>query len=254
MADIHLEVGDVAPRPPEPARRPEKYGYYFEATRPAFVSRLLERKHRHLFGLAVRGASVRSIMEVGPGEGFFARAQRDAGVERYLALESSPTGAALMRDLGFAVREATVPPFPAGLEPVDLLYASHLVEHLPGPDAVLSFLLEARTMLTDGGRLVLVYPDARWMRMDFWESDYTHQWPSTPRRVSQVARDAGLQVTGSYDCCLHVDGAPAQALRLGTRLYPQRLLSAVDRAREDFWFRGKLLFVPDHLTVLQPIP
>jgi SAM-dependent methyltransferase len=233
-----------------PSDQAEKYAYYFAATRPAFVTRLLERKHRSLFDLAVDGAGVRSVMEVGPGEGFFARACRDAGIRDYLALESSPTGVRLLREQGFAVREATLPPFPPDLEPVDLLYASHLVEHLPGPDAVLSFLLHARALLRPGGRLVLVYPDARWMRMDFWESDYTHQWPSTPRRVAQVARDAGLAVWQSHDCCLNVHGSRARALRLGTRLYPQRLLSAVDRSRADFWFRGKLLFVPDSLTIL----
>lgn len=228
----------------------EKYSYYFAASRPQFVERMLERKHRSLLRLATRGTAVRTVLEIGPGEGFFARACREAGIREYVALESSPTGVKLLREQGFRVREATLPPFPDGLPAVDLLYASHLVEHLPSPDAVLSFLQQARSQLASNGRLVLVYPDARWMRMDFWESDYTHQWPSTPRRVAQVARDAGFVVQQSHNCCLSLHGRPADALRLATRLYPQRLLSALDQDRADFWFRGKLLFVPDHITIL----
>lgn len=228
-----------------------KYEYYFEATRPAFVTRLLQRKHRHLFDLCVRDATVDSVVEIGPGEGFFAQSCREAGVS-YLALESSAVGVAALQKQGFDVIQATLPPFPSSISQTDLVYASHLIEHLPNPDAVLDFMTQARAALRPGGRLAFAYPDARWMRMDFWDADYTHSWPSTPRRVAQVARDAGFEVAKHYDCCLHFDGWRATVLRALMKLYPQRTLASIDSSRADFWYRGKLLFVPDALTILTP--
>lgn len=231
----------------------ERYAYYFDRARPAAVERLLERKHAALLALAVAGGPVVSMLEIGPGEGFVARAARARGLPRYVALEATAAGTRRLQDAGFDVRQATVPPFPE-VEPVDLVYASHLIEHLPGPDAVLALLRACHDLLRPGGRVALAFPDARWMRGDFWDCDYTHQWPSTPRRVAQAGRDAGFRVRASHDCCLHLDGPRARALRAVARLYPQRALSLVDPRRDDFWYRGKLLFAPDALVVLQPDP
>lgn len=228
------------------------YAYYFARERPAFVERLLERKHGMLLHTAAAGLHGPDVLEIGPGDGFVARAARDLPAGRYVGLEASSVGAAALREEGFDVRQVRVPPFPDDLGTFDLVYASHLVEHLPGPDAVLAFLAASRAVLRPGGRLALVYPDARWMRFDFWDCDYTHQWPSTPRRVEQAGRDAGFAVDATHHCCLHLRGAPALALRTLMRLYPQRALSSVDRARDDFWYRGKLLFAPDALTILRP--
>jgi cyclopropane fatty-acyl-phospholipid synthase-like methyltransferase len=229
------------------------YAYYFSRERPAFVTKLLERKHGMLLELAASGLPNPSVLEIGPGDGFIARASSTLPVSRYVAIEGSPIGAAALREQGFEVRTGRVPPVPDGLGDFDVVYASHLIEHLPGPDAVLEFLDGCRKALSPRGRVALVYPDARWMRMDFWDCDYTHQWPSTPRRVEHAAEDAGFAVEVTHHCCLHFRGLRALALRTAMKLYPQRALSAVDRERSDFWYRGKLLFAPDAITLLRPL-
>lgn len=227
------------------------YSYYFERSRPVFVSRLLGRKHGKLLDLAAQGRDVMSMIEIGPGEGFVARAARERGI-RYAALEASETGVGPLRDAGFDVRQADVPPLPHDLDPVDLVYASHLVEHMGGPEEVLELLRGCREKLRPGGVLGVVFPDARATGVDFWDCDYTHQWPSTPRRIGQVARDAGLRVTATYHCCLHLHGARARLLRGLWRMYPERLLSALNPRGDDLWYRGKLLFMADVLMVLSP--
>lgn len=228
-----------------------KYAYYFERSRPEFVTRLLERKHRSLLGLARREATVSSMLEIGPGEGFVARAASTTGIPNYIGLEASTTGAERLVTAGFDVRVAVVPPLPDGLPSFDLIYASHVIEHLPGPQAVIDFLADCTRQVRSTGVIALVFPDARVMRSDFWDCDYTHQWPSTPRRVAQVAHDVGLRVLRTYHCCLYFHGMVAHFLRQLVRLYPQRLLSAVDSSRDDFWYRGKLLFAPDVLMLLR---
>ncbi len=230
----------------------DTYRYYFEQRRPAFVTRLLRRKHASLLHLATRDSTtIRSLLEVGVGEGFIAEAATAASL-RYAGVESSRVGADRVRARGFQVEHATVPPFPAGTGPVDAIYASHVIEHLRGPAEVALLLEEARELLRPGGRVALVFPDARWMGIDFWDCDYTHQWPSTPRRVRQVAWDSGYSVTATYHCCLHLHGAAAFPLRLVYRLIPATSLGALDRRREDLWYRGKILFAPDVLMVLEP--
>lgn len=241
--------------PPEPSQPVggEKYSYYFQRQRPASIQRLLERKHGRLLDAASRGRRIRSILEIGPGEGWVARASRHRGVASYRAVESTATGVAHMEQQGFDVVQGRVPPLPDGVEPVDLVYASHLIEHLPGPDAVYEFLVTCRAALLPGGELALVYPDARYLGGFFWDCDYTHQWPSTPHRVEQVAEDAGYRVVAQHPFVLSLRDGAARLVRPLTRLYPQNLLSEIDTRRSDFWFRGKSLIAPDALTVLAPI-
>jgi SAM-dependent methyltransferase len=247
--------GAPAPHAPAPHAPDDRtYTYYFSRERPAFVTKLLERKHAMLLDVATAGITRPSVLEIGPGDGFIARASRTVPTSRYVAVEASPIGAARLAEQGFEVRTGRVPPLPDDLGDFDVVYASHLIEHLPGPDAVLGFLDGCRQALRPGGRVALVYPDARWMRMDFWDCDYTHQWPSTPRRVEHVAEDAGFAVEATHHCCLHLRGARALALRTLIKLYPQRALSTIDRERSDFWYRGKLLFAPDAITLLRPLP
>lgn len=250
-------MGDAAPdarvaAPPGRDGGARTYAYYFDSERPAFVTRLIARKHAALHARATAGRRVESVLEIGPGEGWFARACRAAPGQSYRAVEASTDGARRLRAEGFEVVRAKVPPLPAGLEQADLVYASHVVEHLPGPQAVLDLVGGARRLLRPGGAVALVFPDARRIGVDFWDCDYTHQWPSTPRRVRQLAHDAGFTVAATHHCCLHLTGWRAALLRTLRRLYPAGLLSALTPAREDFWYRGKMLFAPDVLMVLEP--
>ncbi len=230
----------------------EKYAYYFESERPAFVTRLIARKQRAQLERMSKGTVPGSVLEIGPGEGWFARACRDGGVPSYVAVEASPVGAENLRRAGFDIRLGKVPPLPEDLPTVDLVYASHLIEHLAGADAVLSFLTGCVGVLRPGGRIALAFPDARRLGVDFWDCDYTHSWPSTPRRVSQAAHDAGLRVVATHNCVLELDGALATGAQAARHLFPYRVLSTLLPGKEDFWYRGKMLLAPEVLMVLEP--
>jgi SAM-dependent methyltransferase len=231
----------------------ERYTYYFDSQRPAFVERLLERKHAVLWRRVSRRLPTRRFLEVGPGEGRVAELATRSGAS-YLAVEASPAGVGRLRAAGFAVLEAVVPPFPDGIGPFEAIYASHVIEHLAGPDEVRAFLVKAREHLTSGGGVALVFPDARFMGFDFWESDYTHRWPSTERRVRQVAVDAGLDVVDCTRVCLSATGRAARVLAALARLYPYWLLATLDPSRKEFWYRGRLLFSLDVLVILKAKP
>ena len=227
-----------------------RYSYYFDSQRPAFVDRLLDCKHAVLWRFVAQRLRTDRTLEIGPGEGRIARFARSAG-STYTAVEASPVGARNLRAAGFHVVEAVVPPFPEQLGRFDCIYASHVIEHLAGPDEVRAFLVEAREHLAPGGGIALVFPDARWMGFDFWEADYTHRWPSTERRVRQVAADGGLEVTHCTRICLMATGRAGRALATIARLYPYWLFASLDPSRKEFWYRAKLLFSLDVAVVLR---
>lgn len=227
------------------------YDYYFTADRPERVTRLIAHKHHSQLVRACGGRKVDSVLEIGPGEGWVGLACRAEGIS-YTGVEASETGARLLRDRGLQVEVGSVPPLPSSINPVDLVYASHVIEHLPSPAAVVSLLKSLHGVLRAGGTVALAFPDARRLGIDFWDCDYTHTWPSTLRRIRQAAADAGFDIAAAMDICLHLEGAAARALQLLGRLFPYALLARVDPAREQFWYRGKMLLAPEKLVVLTP--
>jgi SAM-dependent methyltransferase len=229
------------------------YDFYFDRSRPHFVERRIVEKQRRQLELCMNAhRGVRRVLEIGPGEGWFARAALDAGLE-YVAIEASETGAAHMRSDGFDVHVATTPPLPPGLGQFDLVYMSHVVEHLASPSAVLELLQQVGALLHPGGIVALAYPDARTLGWDFWDCDYTHRWPSTPRRVAQVTSDAGFTTTAEYRRCLHLGGFRGAMLRSVTRALPLRTLARVVPSRREWLLRAKMLFAPDVVTIVTPM-
>jgi SAM-dependent methyltransferase len=95
-------------------------------------------------------------LEVGPGLGVDLFSLRSLGWEAY-GLEVDPQAAEQARATsGCEVRVGTLATtdYPAGS--FDLVYMSHVFEHLPDPAPALARCLE---LLTPSGRLVLVYPN-----------------------------------------------------------------------------------------------
>jgi cyclopropane fatty-acyl-phospholipid synthase-like methyltransferase len=229
----------------------QRYAFYFDSDRPAAVDRLIQRKHRTIFRLVSRESSMRKVLEVGPGEGRFAGLVRSSGRSSYTAVEASHVGAERLREAGFEVIEASVPPLPDQLGRYDCIYASHLVEHLRSSDEVRSFLRGSRGHLTQDGVVALVFPDARWMGFEFWDADYTHHWPSTERRIRQAAVDAGLEVVTCDRVCLTQTGRRARLLAWALRLYPYTLLASLFPRAKEFLYRGKLLFSFDVVVILR---
>jgi hypothetical protein len=229
----------------------DRYAFYFGSDRPAVVDRLIGRKHRTLFRIVARTSPMREVLEIGPGEGRFARLVRSTGRSSYTAVEASRVGAARLRAAGVEVIESAVPPLPEQLGRYDCIYASHLVEHLRSADEVRAFLRGAAQHLTEDGVVALAFPDARWMGFEFWDADYTHHWPSTERRVRQVAVDAGLEVVTCTRVCLTQTGRRARLLAWAVRLYPYWLLAALFPRAKEFLYRGKLLFSFDVVVVLR---
>jgi hypothetical protein len=64
---------------------------------------------------------------------------------------------------------------------------------MPGIDAAIAMVSEARRVLKPGGILFVVVPDYLKERGFFWDIDYTHNFVTTERRVRQLLHDHGFE-------------------------------------------------------------
>lgn len=78
--------------------------------------------------------------------------------------------------------------------PWSLIYAAHVLEHLPTHAHVVKAGQNMAANLSPGGLLVLQVPDYGLWGEDFWDVDLTHGVPFTRRRVRQLADLSGLTV------------------------------------------------------------
>jgi SAM-dependent methyltransferase len=133
------------------------------------------------------------MLEIGPGMGAIAAGASAAGW-RYRAVEASPALVAELRKQGHDVVEAWTPPFPGADESCDVVYADQVLEHMSGIDGARAFVAEALRVLRPGGVLFVVVPDYLKERQFFWDIDYTHNFPTTERRVKQLLYDGGFTI------------------------------------------------------------
>jgi SAM-dependent methyltransferase len=123
----------------------------------AFVPALRRRARLGLFdGLEPPLDGRRRCLEVGPGLGIDLFCLRAVGWEAY-GLEVDPQAAEQSRATsGCEVRVGTLDTTDYSTGSFDLVYMSHVLEHLPEPRPALARCLE---LLAPSGRLVLVYPN-----------------------------------------------------------------------------------------------
>lgn len=133
-----------------------------------------------------------SLLEVGTGTGRVASAAVDSGWQ-YEGIE--PTTA--LREMtaqryGVTVHDAALPDLP-DLPPFDATLALHVLEHAPDQYAARAWLDAMRGAVRPRGFVLIASPDIRDYRHTFWESDWSHGWPTTPYRVADLMRDVGLE-------------------------------------------------------------
>jgi SAM-dependent methyltransferase len=153
---------------PEPSALQAYNAHYFDAAHgglPADKASLgfhsginrLRVAHVERF-LADTRAQVSSVLEVGPGAGFFARhwLARHVGTS-YVAIESDRSVHATLRAMGISVY-ANHAALPRSTE-VDLLVLSHVLEHATDP---IAFLTPFVQVLRPGGSVFIEVPCRDW--------------------------------------------------------------------------------------------
>jgi SAM-dependent methyltransferase len=84
----------------------------------------------------------------------------------------------------------------------DVVYCAFVVEHLRNGQEVYELINNIKKLLNDGGLIVFFTPNALSQKFEFYNIDYTHQYPTTARNVAMAFYDNGINdVT-----CLKVNG------------------------------------------------
>lgn len=183
---------------------------------------------------------INSVLEIGPGHGIFS-AVANNHYSNYIAVESNRLIAKTVASCNYQVCLSFVPPLPFISSHFDVVYASHVIEHMPSPPVALEFVQEACRVLRPGGLLALSAPDLLGFGDTFWDADYTHTFPVTSRRIRQLLSDAHLEVVAITWFAGPVSGHIHLPLSAGARLFPltlfrwnQKLYTRLERLRLTF--------------------
>jgi SAM-dependent methyltransferase len=170
------------------------YKTFSEKQLTGFGTGRRSRIERHRLGLLQRfAAPPGAFFEIGPGHGTLGELAVAAGWD-YTAVETSRLLIDVLRGKGLTVIESWTPPMPMADATADVVYADQVLEHMRGIDDARQFTAEALRSLRPGGHFFVVVPDYLKERQFFWDVDYTHNFVTTQRRVTQLLYDGGFQI------------------------------------------------------------
>ncbi|MCB2059098.1 MAG: class I SAM-dependent methyltransferase [Novosphingobium sp.] len=136
-----------------------------------------------------------SLLEIGPGNGEFAHEAISFGFS-YSAIERSPVLAQELRERGIDCIHSA---FPGRVEELsgrqfDCIYLSHVLEHQDTRQEAVDFIAAVAELLAPGGICVINCPNVLSHGLLFWNSDYTHNFITTPLRVRNLLIDQGFDI------------------------------------------------------------
>lgn len=163
------------------------------------------------------------LLEVGVGHGYFAEIADKSVL--YEALEMSIELSERGKTLGYKVRVGDVAQMPDDLrEQFDVCWMSHVLEHAPTWLDARRMLQGAVDSLKPGGELVIIAPDYHSWKKYFWDTDWSHGYPTTIRRSIQLLNDVGVTTTFAKS---HRFGGPSllqRFLGIGLCVVPHQLV------------------------------
>ena len=138
----------------------------------------------------------KKVLEIGTGTGRLAHAlHARGGVAAYKGVEPNPSLANYSRMQGFDVSEEELPTLPGDFQnKFDRVISLHVIEHAPTYLEARNWLKEMIRVTTPGGYILVATPDIRDYKEYFWDSDWSHGYPTTPARVTQIFKDLKVDV------------------------------------------------------------
>lgn len=169
-----------------------------KAEPPTGLGRWLSQRAAKRFFAFTQVKRTSRVLEIGPGRGDLAELFL-AHETDYHAIEANPALATSLKGRGANVVCARVPPLPAFDERFDLVAMINVLEHMSGMEEALDLACQVRDLLKPGGRFVIHCPDYLSWRRHFFNCDFSHNYVTTRRRLSQLLINAGYDdIQGRY--------------------------------------------------------
>ena len=178
------------------------YDIFLKSEHNSFIQDMLIRNNTYLVKWLKKkyfnGKDSIKMLEIGPGKGYFYKAVNNVGGIDYYAADRNENILSNLQLSKEKIILGTLPEIDIP-EKMDIIFAGYVIEHLPNGIKLYESLQVMKRALNDDGVIVLLFPDAMKLKMELWNIDYTHCFPTTKRNVNECARDCGLYVDSWTD-------------------------------------------------------
>lgn len=157
------------------------------------------RNQLKLLTRTIDWTTIRSCLEIGLGrcDFYLILPEPIRSTLRYIGIEPSQSLGVWGHTNGILVIRSFIPPIPTRSESFDMVYMSHVIEHLGDFQTLRHALEEIHRVLKPGGHLIVAFPDYLHYQEDFYEMDYSHQYPITLHRCRTLLYDSHFQIVRS---------------------------------------------------------
>ena len=143
-------------------------------------------------------------LEIGSGIGRGALAAKKLGFSSYTGVE--PTTALreyCQSEFNLNVLDCSLPDMAViNSESFDLCFSIHVLEHATSYVDARLWVEEMLRVTKGGGYCLIAAPDINDYGSYFWDSDWSHGFPTSPRRLSQMMSDFDVDIT--YSGSMHL--------------------------------------------------
>jgi ubiquinone/menaquinone biosynthesis C-methylase UbiE len=225
------------------------YDYYWRNQQVTEIGkRWMERAAqfslRHIIKYTI---PLNNLLEIGPGWGAFAKICNDSKIT-YTAIDANE---GLLNRIEENRRIcAYIPPIPTSSELWDAVIANHVIEHSSGLPQAQEMLSELSRVVRKGGCVGITSPDYLGYRNLFWDCDYSHNFPTSSRRLYQMFIDQGLEVVYQTYVHNHIKGIKGAIIGYLTQILPYRIFGSqpnslfyIDRLYRLRLTFGRLVFI-----------
>ena len=188
------------------------YDIFLHKAQPGWMRQILLKSNQNIidFLLKLLPQKSLSILEIGPGKGYFYDALKTKIMSfSYSALDKNIN---ILKQLKIpTIYQSDLPDLPVMKNKYDLIYLAYVVEHLKNGTEYFHLIKNCRKNLKLDGLIVLLMPNATLNGMEFWDMDYTHMFPPTKRGIYMGFADNGFTNIDVYeynDLALWLTGNP----------------------------------------------
>lgn len=189
------------------------------------ATRMLKKTFHH-----IEAPRDSKFLEIGAALGVGYLALRKNGGSQYTAVEpNSALNSYMLDTFGVSAINEELPNLTKlDSEQYDCVFSFNVLEHAKNHQEALDWVREMTRVCKTNGFILIVCPDIRDYGNYFWDSDWTHGYPTTPNRIAQLCKGLGLKIL--YSESLHF-GFNSKILAFTAvmigRLIPARFLDAI---------------------------
>ena len=180
-----------------------QYDEYLDRTNFKYSEGLITWVHQRILKTFIRVAQLTptevKLLEIGSGRGTGGLIANKMAFAKYIGVEPTQALAAFSRErYGHEVVEDSLPELVSiKSDSMDATFSVHVLEHASTHLDAWSWVKEMKRVVRPGGYILICTPDAQDWGSYFWDSDWSHGYPTTPRRLTQLVQDNGLEVVYS---------------------------------------------------------